>query len=172
MILRKSRGKLSSLCVFTVHTLCTHLCKLVWVCSAPIHAYGSICFLNACVFVCLHSSLPVCLCEFCKLFTALAVSVHCWWQWKVCLIVVVPQWKFNSAPFHWKKPPAEPSHHTHVPLGFSFGGVGNSSNTAFINTFLLLEEEWVIRLGFDKRDGEQVNYCPQPTPHDPWPSSF
>lgn len=27
------------------------------------------------------------------------MSVHCWWQWKVCLIVAVLQWKFNSAPF-------------------------------------------------------------------------
>lgn len=55
------------------------------------------------VRVCLRSRLPVCLCEFCKLFTALAVSIHCWWQWKVCLIVVVLQWKFNSAPFRWEK---------------------------------------------------------------------
>lgn len=91
------------LCVYRAHTLCTHLCKLVQVCCASIRAYGHTCFLRCmcvCVFVCLRSRRPVCLCEFCKLFTALAVSIHCWWQWKVCLIVVVPQWKFNSAPFH------------------------------------------------------------------------
>ena len=43
-----------------------------------LHLYGCICFFDACVFTCLHSRHPVC--EFSKLFTALAVSIHCWWQ--------------------------------------------------------------------------------------------
>lgn len=56
-------------------------------------AYECICFACAC----LHSRHPVC--EFCKLFRELAVSLHCWWQWKICLTGAAFWWKLISAPF-------------------------------------------------------------------------
>lgn len=70
--------------------------------------------------VCLHSRHPVC--EFCNLFTALAVSLYCWWEWKICLTVVAFQWKFTSAPFCFakkKKKTGVETHHTSA--GFSLG---------------------------------------------------
>lgn len=114
-------------------------------CERAVHPPICICFFR-CLCV-LRSRHPVC--EFCKLFTALAVSVHCWWQWKVCLIVVVLQWKFNSAPFHKKKkkkkaPPTEPSHHTLLGSSSWNSGVchcflANSSLECFRSV-----EEWGI----------------------------
>lgn len=157
-------------CVSAVHTVSTHLCKLVQVPCASTPAHGCISSFQrmcVCARVCL-----VCLCEFCKLFTALAVSLHCWWQWKVCLIVVVLQWKFNSAPFHCKNLPWSLSHHTHMPLGVRLWRHEEQLHSFLANTKSSLEwykENLVMCVRFDKWGGEQVNYGPQPTLLDLWP---
>lgn len=113
-----------SVCLPCTHCVHTH----VNLCECAVHPSMLMdvfvfCFSLFCRCMCVCACVCLfCLCEFCKLFTALAVSIHCWWQWKVCLIVAVPQWKFNSAPFHRKTLPW--SHHiAHVPLGCSFGGI-------------------------------------------------
>lgn len=91
------------------------VCARAW--RACIHAYVCMCLLLGCMRVCLHSRLRVCLCEFCKLFTALAMSVHCDGNGKY-----VSLWLFfggNSIQhLSTEEPPAEPSHHTHVPLAW------------------------------------------------------
>lgn len=83
-----------------------------------ISAYECICFACAC----LHSRHPVC--EFCKLFRELAVSLYCWWQWKICLTGAAFWWKLISAPFCFGNEKGEETHHaraTHLSGCFSPG---------------------------------------------------
>lgn len=97
----------------------------------------------------LRSHHPVC--EFCNLFTALAVSLYCWWEWKICLTVVAFQWKFTSAPFCAAKKKEKKNRRR------------NSSHKCWL---LPLGVWWWWRRGeglmcfrFDMWDVEQVIYC-------------
>lgn len=166
-MLRKSSGKLNSLLVFTVHTLRSHSCKLVWVCCASIHAYGCILF-SGCMCACAH----ICLFFFVS-------SVNYLQHW-LCLSIVDGNGKYVSL---WllfsgnsiqhlsveKRKETLPRSRliTYVLLVYSSGGMWNTGNPALLQTHIPCLSEILggvmICLGFDKWDGGQLNYCSKPT---------